>query len=200
MKKLLFAATIALVALSLNSAPAAAQATGVTDVDITLPDIVILHYFSNVDVVITSDAMGSFLVGAAGDSSMNEGNSTPGEGGFTIDLGMIPTALTGDPSAASLLLQNAWAVRSMSVAGGTNTQLSISITDDTLELPTTSSEIVITAAVVDDGTTSGSTITFPATGLYTPLVGDVGLTLNMTNALNAGDYVDGVFTLTASNI
>jgi len=200
MKRLLFAVTIALVALSLNSAPVAAQATGVTDVDITLPDIVILHYFSNVDLEITSNAMGNFLVGSGGDSSMNEGTVAPAAGGFSFNLNIGPSALTGDPSNASLVLENAWAVRSMSLVGGTNTQLVISITDATLDHPTTTATMQITDAAVDDGTTSGSTITFPATGLYDPLVGDVELTLDMSNAVNAGEYADGVFTLTATNI
>lgn len=200
MKRLLFAVTIALVALSLNSAPVAAQATGATDVDITLPDIVILHYFSNVDLAISSTVMGNFLVGSGGDSSYDEGTSTPGGGGFTFDLNIGPSALTGDPSSASLVLENAWAVRSLSLAGGTNTQLVISVTDATLDHVSTTASMAITAAIVDDGATSGSTITFAATGLHTPRIGDVELTLDMTNAVNAGEYADGVFTLTATNI
>lgn len=200
MKRLLFAVTIALVALSLNSAPVAAQATGNTDVDITLPDIVILHYYSNVDLAITSNAMGNFLVGSGGDSSFDEGTSAPGAGGFTFDLAIGPSALTGDPSNATLVLENAWAVRSMSLAGGTNTQLVITVTDAALDHVTTTASMDITAAIVDDGASSGGTITFPATGLFNPRIGDVALTLDMTNAVNAGEYADGVFTLTASNI
>ena len=200
MKKLLFAVTIALVALSLNSAPVMAQATGNTDVDITLPDIVILHYYSNVDLAITSNAMGNFLVGTGGDSSYDEGVSTPAAGGLTFDLNIGPSALTGDPSAAQLVLQNAWAVRSTSLAGGTNTQLVITVPDATLDHVTTTASMDITAAIVNDGSSSGGTITFPATGLYSPLIGDVELTLDMTNAINAGEYADGVFTLTATNI
>ena len=35
------------VMIAFSSAPAQAQAVGATDIDITLPDIVILHYFSS---------------------------------------------------------------------------------------------------------------------------------------------------------
>jgi hypothetical protein len=199
MKRHLFAVTIALVALSLNSAPVAAQATGQTDVDITLPDIVILHYFSNVDLSITSNAMGNFLVGSGGDSSFNEGPAGPAAGGFTFDLNIGPSALTGDPSNALLVLENAWAVRSLSLAGGTNTQLVIAVTDGQLD-HASGANILITGGAVDDGTSNGSTITFPATGLYNPRIGDVELNLDLTNATNAGDYSDGVFTLTATNV
>lgn len=200
MKRLLFAVTIALVALSLNSAPVAAQASGSTDVDITLPDIVILHYYSELDLAISSTAMGNFLVGSGGDSAYDEGGSAPGGGGFTFDLAIGPSALTGDPSAAALLLENAWAVRSLGLTGGTNTELAITITDNTLEHISTTATIGITAAIVDDGSTSGATIEFPATGLDNPLVGDVELTLDLSNALQAGEYIDGEFTLTATNV
>jgi hypothetical protein len=185
--------------LALSAMPAAAQATGATDVDITLPDIVILHYFSNVDVTITDTALGTFLTGSAGDSSVDEGTATPAAGGFTQDLGMTPAGLTlsGDPSAAVLVLQNAWAVRAISTAG-TNTQLSIANTDNLLELSPLGPSILVTGVAVDDGTSNGGTITFAAPGLVNPQVGDVELTLDISNATEAGQYVDGVYTLTAT--
>lgn len=187
-------------ALAFTAMPASAQATGATDVDITLPDIVILHYFSNVDVTITDTALGSFLTGTPGDSSVDEGTVAPLPGGFTQDLGMGPSALTGDPSAAVLVLQNAWAVRSISLLGGTNTQLAIAITDNLLELSVGGPSITISSGTVNDGTSNADTITFAAPGLVNPQMGDVELTLDMSNAINAGEYVDGVFTLTATNI
>jgi hypothetical protein len=185
--------------LALSAMPAAAQATGATDVDITLPDIVILHYFSNVDVTITDTALGTFLTGSAGDSSVDEGTATPPAGGFTQDLGMTPAGLTlsGDPSAAVLVLQNAWAVRAISTAG-TSTQLAIANTDSLLELAPLGPSILVTDVAVDDGASNGATITFAAPGLVSPQMGDVELTLDITNATEAGQYVDGIYTLTAS--
>ena len=82
------------VVLVLAMTPAAhAQASGATDIDITLPDIVILHYFSNVDISITGDELGTFLTGVAGDQTIDEGTSAPAAAGFTQDLGMVPSAL-----------------------------------------------------------------------------------------------------------
>jgi hypothetical protein len=186
--------------LAFTAMPASAQATGATDIDITLPDIVILHYFSEVDVTITDTALGSFLTGTPGDSSIDEGLAAPAAGGFTQDLAMVPSALTGDPSAAVLVLQNAWAVRAISLAGGTNTQLAISITDNLLELSAGGPSITISSGAVDDGASNGASIQFAAPGLVSPQLGDVELTLDMTNATNAGQYVDGVYTLTATNV
>ena len=201
-KALLNASLTALgLVLVLAMTPAAnAQATGATDIDITLPDIVILHYFSNVDISITGAALGTFLTGVAGDQSIDEGTSAPAAGGLTQDLGMVPSALSGgDPSAAVLTLTNAWAVRSISLAGATDTTLDIALTDDTLT-HAGGSTIVISSAAVDAGAGPGDPITFAAPGLANPEIGDVVLTLDLTNAGVGGDYLDGVFTLTASNL
>jgi len=194
-------ATLALGALALmvSSAPIQAQATGATDVDITIPDIVILHYFSDVDIQIGSNEFGTFLTGVAGNSSVDEGTAAPAAGGFTQDLAIAPNALTGDPSSAVLTLQNAWAVRAVGNAGA-QTQLAITVTDGTLDHATSAATMTISSAVVDDGTSNGATITFAAPGLFAPETGDVELTLDMTNSTDAGEYQDGVFTLTATNL
>jgi hypothetical protein len=198
-----FSLAVALVAvgiLALSATPARAQASGDTDIDITIPDIVILHYFGNVDITITNAALGTFLTGTAGDSSVDDGIAAS-TGGFVHDLGIGPNPLTGgDPAAAVLILQNAWAVRSISLAGAVNTQLDIAVGDAVLDHTTTAATITITGAEVDDGTTLGDPITFAAPGLVNPVIGDVQLELDLTAAINAGDYLDGEFTLTATNI
>jgi hypothetical protein len=193
-------ALVAILAVAGAGAPVHAAAVGATDVDINIPDIVILHYFSSVDVSITSSALGTFLAGTAGDSSVDEGTAAPAAGGFSQDLAISPSALSGDPSAALLVLQNAWAVRAVSLAGGTNTQVSIANTDDTLDHATTSATITVSSVAVDDGTSNGATISFAAPGLSSPVIGDVELTLDLTNATNAGDYEDAVYTITAQNL
>jgi hypothetical protein len=150
--------------LALSATPAQAQATGDTDIDITIPDIVILHYFGNVDVTITSGALGTFLTGTAGNSAVDDGIAAPAAGGFDQNLLIGPSALTGgDPAAAVLILRRAWAVRSISFAGGANTSLDIDITTDpVLDHTLTAATITITAATVDDGTSNGDPITFAA--------------------------------------
>ncbi len=198
MKRLLFVLTIALVALSLNSAPVAAQAVGATDVDISLEGVVVLHYFSNVDLSITSGALGSVLTG--GNPAYDEGISAPAAGGMTFDLGINPASAVGDLTAVLLTLQNAWAVRSLGGAS-TLTQLEIVITNDTLTAGGGATMEIDNAAVNDgDGGATSNIISFPSTGLTTPEYGDVLLTLDMTSATVAGIYSDGVYTLTATLI
>lgn len=179
-----------------------AQAQGQTDLDINLPDIVILHFFSQVQVDISQAALGTFFTGTAGDSAVDEGAVTVGPGGFTQDLAIGPSPLSGgDPSAALLTLQNAWAVRAISLAGGTDTQVSITVDDNQLDHTVTAgAQILITGGAVSDGTSTGPSIQFPAPGLANPQLGDVELTLDLTNATNAGLYEQGLFTLTAQNL
>jgi hypothetical protein len=200
MKKCLLASLIVVGVALMAPGIASAQAVGSTDIDVSLPDIVILHYFSNVDITITQSALGNFLTGVAGDAAIDEGVASPAAGGFTQNVALSPSALSGDPSSAVLTIQNAWAVRSISLAGGTDTQLVITNSDNTLDHASTSASITVTGVAVDDGSSNGSTVTFPAPGLVSPRMGDVELTLDLTNAVNAGEYQDGEYTLTASNI
>jgi len=184
-------------------APAQAQATGATSVSIDIPDIVILHYFSTVDVTLDAAAMGTYLTGTPGDSSIDEGGTggaaNVGAGGFQVDLNIAPSALTGDPSNAVLLLQNAWGVRAISLgAVGSQTDLTIAVTNATLS--NGGSQITIANATVDDGTSNASSIQFPSPGLAPALTGDVELTLDLSNTTAAGNHTGGVFTLTATNL
>jgi hypothetical protein len=199
------AACLAVAALALiGSAPVHAQATGQTAVSVDIPDIVILHYFSSVDVTIDANAMGSFLTGTPGntgevDQGGAAGTASLAGSNFQLDLAMTPAGLSGDPTAAVLVLQNAWAIRAISQGNvGSSTELDIAVSGATMS--NGSSTIGITAATVNDGTSNAATITCPAPGLAPALQGDVELTLNFSNALDAGAHTGGEFTLTATNL
>jgi hypothetical protein len=186
----------------MTASPAYAQASGDTVISIDIPDIVILHYFSSVDVTIDAAAMGAYLTGG-GPVEIDEGNFTgaasENAGQFEANLAIAPTALTGDPSNATLLLQQAWGVRSIAIGGAnTDTQLSIGIT--TANMTTGGSVISIAGAAVDDGVNNGASIQFTAPGLATPRTGDVELVLDFSGTTEAGQHTGGVFTLTATNI
>lgn len=180
-----------------------AQAVGSTDVDITLPDIVILHYFGSVSVELTAANMATFL--GYGGNAVQETVSVSPLQGFDVDLAMSPSSPSGSLSAAVLILRNAWAVRSLSLGPGGNsatTQLDITIDTDTLEHASLNANtIVLDAATVNvtGGGSGASSITFDSPGLFSPQLGDVQLTLDMTNAGAAGNYAGGVFTLEATN-
>jgi hypothetical protein len=178
------------------SAPARAQAVGATDIDITLPSIVILHYFSSVDIEITEAGLITFL-GYASDE-VDEGLQAPAAGGFVQDLSLVPSVPTGDPSAALLTLQNAWAVRAIGGVGQ-QTQVSIAATDATLANGTAT--ISIDAAEVESGAAGpAASIQFAPPGLSAPRMGNVLLTLDLATATLSGQYIDGLYTITAQNV
>ena len=177
-------------------APARAQAVGATAIDITLPSIVILHYFSEVDIEITEAGLITFL--GYGSNEVDEGLEAPAAGGFTQDLTLSPSVPTGDPAAALLTLQNAWAVRAIG-ASGQQTQVSIAPTDATLA--NGAATITIDAAEVQSGVVGpGASIQFAPPGLSVPRLGDVLLTLDLSSANLSGQYIDGLYTITAQNV
>jgi hypothetical protein len=100
------------------------------------------------------------------------------------------------------VLQNAWAVRAVSLgAPASETQLDVVVTTPTLSNVGLGTSMTISSAAVTDGVGAAApTITFATPGLGTPEIGDVELTLDMTLASGAGTYTGGVFTLTATNI
>jgi len=186
----------------LIASPVHAQATGNTTVSIDIPDIVILHYFSTVDVTIDAAAMGTYLTGGA-PVEIDEGNFTgpaaENAGQFEANLAIAPSALSGDPSNATLLLQEAWGVRAISL-GNPNSETDLEIVVTNANLTNGGSVVTIVDAFVDDGTDFGNQIQFASPGLAPAWTGDVELLLDFSNTTAAGQHVGGVFTLTATNI
>lgn len=199
---LLLASLVVGVFALLIASPVHAQATGNTTVSIDIPDIVILHYFSTVDVTIDAAAMGTYLTGGA-PNAVDEGNFTgpaaENAGQFEANLAIAPSALSGDPSNATLLLQQAWGVRAISLGNPVSeTDLTIGITN--ANLTNGGSVITIADAFVDDGTSNGTSIQFASPGLAPALTGDIELLLDFSNTTAAGAHAGGIFTLTATNI
>jgi hypothetical protein len=188
------AAAAAGIILSLSSHGAIA-ATGSTDIDISVQPIVILHYYSTVSVTVS----GAELLARSFASDAQQEGSASGTG-LTVDLGTALTPPTTAVDSIPLVLQNAWAVRALTNSGN-DVVLDIAVDDDTLTLGTGANAdvITITAATVDDGSTSGSQITFAPQGMGNPVFGDVNLTLDLTSATRAGDYEGGRYTLTATS-
>jgi hypothetical protein len=186
----------------LIASPAHAQATGNTAVSIDVPDIVILHYFSTVDVQLDAATMGNFLTGGITlfDEGAAGGFAAENLGQFELDLAMVPDPLTGDPANAVLLLQNAWAVRSISGGATSATQVVISVPAASSTLAgVAGSTIEMIGAGVDIGAGAAASVSF-APSLNPPVTGDVVLTLDFGNTTAAGSHAGGVYSLTASNI
>jgi len=199
----LAAAVVAFGAMVPGIAWAQASASGATDIDVILPELVVLHYFSDVDVTIAGGVLQTWL-GSTADLGTGSGSGAVSGTSIQTDVD-IASATDYDPdndsSALPLTLLNAWAVRSLAVDGD-STQVSITLDDDTLDHTSSSDSITISSATVRQtggGAFAGST-SFSPTGLLSPKLGDVQLTLDLTGATNSGDYLDGQFTISVENI
>jgi hypothetical protein len=112
-----------------------------------------------------------------------------------VDLNIDPNDSGLSLDAVPLVLQNAWAVRAIAGSGNT-VQLDIAIDTATLTGPN-GSAIEMSDPTVDDGTSSGVQIQFAPEGLFSPVLGDIGLVLDLRNASVSGNYSGGTYALTA---
>jgi hypothetical protein len=198
MRRVSLIAIVALGVLALMPVPAAAQ-QGPVDLDITLGEVTILHYFRNIDVTLDATALTQML-----GYTSNPVNEDPGDmitisaypfvGNANLQAHITPPGNNG--SAADLTIENAWAVRSNTTLG-TNT-VTIDITDGTLAHTSGDTIIMSNERVTVDGGTPGTSVQFPSPGMANPQYGDVILELDLTDAAYAGEYVNGEYTLSAT--
>lgn len=185
---------VALAALS----PATAEAqSGQTNLTLTMPNIIVLHYFSTVAVDIDTATLQAYL-DYADVTSADEGNGT-GSNNFTVDLditgGTGLTDPTGDIAALMLTLQNAWAVRALGPNGNTT---QVAVTNSASLAHATSGSITINSSEVQTGATGwGANAAFAPPGLVNAQAGDVRLSLDLTNATLSGDYA-GTYTISVT--
>lgn len=170
--------------------PMVSTAQIAVDVDIDVGEITILYSFTDIDVDIDAAALGNILasgcIAGANSAECDEGDA----GGPIVaveNAGDLEAAFNIQPSivavnAIDLVLQNVWAVRAL---GGATANTTVGVTVP----PATT----ITNGASSIGVTAGSATpgTFADPGLGTPQVGDVTLTLDLTNLTLAGNHDDG---------
>lgn len=193
--KLLALVLVAAAALFGAVQPAQAQAQGTTAVSVNLNGIVILYYYSTVDVTLPSTLLGT---------AVNEGavaqNAAAVPGGAQATLTALPS-VGATLENINLDILNAWAVRSLHTVGA-NTQVTIGGTANTLSAGGTN-EITILGRQVRTTTGAFATpsIQFTSAGTFTtPQTGDVRLVLDLNDVEAIGNFTGGNYTLTAVNI
>lgn len=170
--------------------------TGTTDVTVTLPKILILHYFSS--LTLSFDAT---------DRIFEEGGATPGSVtlGATAspDANLTTTNDSWNGNNVSLTVQNCWAVRGFGTAA-----VYASSGSSTLSLAGTSSSIGMSdfSASQDDATSGAGTFADPleidlkGIGWSKAKIGDVSFTLDLSSAEDDGNYIGGSYTITAEAV
>jgi hypothetical protein len=180
------------------SQPLLAQASGQTDVTIDFPPLIILFYYSQVDVTITTAALAGIVTGGAGDTAIDQG--TVAATAFTDNLAIDTTTGFTSPGTVDLTLEEAWAVRAIGDSTGTG-DIEVAVTLDTAILtnPATDTITINSVTTSENGLgVYGASTTFAAQGLGTAVLGDVRLNLDLTAANSSGLYSGGQFTITAS--
>ncbi len=199
-----------LLALSLAIVPSGASAQQQADVDIDMNGVVILHYFSQLNLTIPAATVTAWLnatadQGARADSLSNTGVTL----GRDVDIVNNGADMTVDPRGNRVVmhLNNVWAVRSINNSGS-QTQVAIAKSAGTVRLVhavDNSKRIVVrNTRIRTSGGSWGTSTAFGPTGLFNPIVGDVRLRLNFNRATLAGTYsvagAGAVYTLTATNL
>lgn len=206
MRKAILVTLVALAVAALLPATASAQATatGTMALDIRLPNIVILYYYSNVRVDIAANDLFS-----GNENEVDVGAYGPGSG-LSPDLAFtVPGVDSGgnpDLSNVALTLNNSWAVRALSTSGN----VTVAFSADSASLSGGSGTIGIASVGIDstnagapgsssDPVATPAQITFASPGLASYEMGDLLMGLDLSTAGSTGSYT-GSFTITASTL
>lgn len=165
-------------------------AQGQTDVSFNFPNIVILHYVSDVTFDVPAAAFGNDAIDQGSGGTLNNFTSPTISGNANVGV-TISQALNGYKGT----IQNAWAVRGLVGSGG----IDVSITIDTADATKLTSKVTISNAIVADGTQSGTLINFASPGLSASNAhyGDVKFDIDFSNVTLPGTHSGAQYTVTA---
>lgn len=197
-------ALVGLMAVTLLVAPVsrdvqAQSAQGATAFSISFPSVVVLHYWSALNMTLSTADLTNFLIGntTGDDDEGTKGSVSIADVSGTMTADAAITSSVTDPTAITLHIQNAWAVRAVGTTALPNVTMSFTASAASLSGPGTNSIAASNYFVGTGGSVpSTATVSFAAPGLAAPQVGDVALDLNLPGAGQAGTY-SGSWTLQA---
>lgn len=176
----------------------AASTSGTTNVTVTVPEFIILHYYSSVTLNFAtpdSEALneGSNTVDASFDG-------TTSGGADLAEANLMNAALELDGSKTTVTLSNVWAVRGFSTNGNAKVEVSVPAGKETMSL--NGSEISISNVKVSDNVTSGSSITTKLNGITksNATFGNIEMDLDFSKTSRSGLHTGGQYTITATTI
>ncbi len=183
----------ALLAAPLALAAGQANAAVDVDVNITIDGIVILDYYSQINVNISSALWSSVFTACTGTVTAGRAcahgpvtaAATYDNDQFEVSPAAVPlTGIGPTLDAVPLVLENVYAVRAIALAAANNVSVTISTPANHVLNNTPAASIGISNPSVSE-------TDFPAPGLVQPVYGNVTLQLDMTNASLAGQYTSG---------
>ena len=197
LKKTFLATAVAVAALAAIPTTHAATATGQTIFTVQLQPIVVLDYYSEIDLNINSTALQTLAGTPAGQAVTAIAASAPGGAVLTANAAITPSAV--NLSAVQLTISNAWAVRSISTPGTGSTTVTIGLNGATGPSATLTgvTDTASTIGLSNPGTSfAGLT---GGTGFTTPVNGDVKMTMDLSTAQSAQNYTGATIYITATS-
>jgi hypothetical protein len=199
LRTIAIAATLLAAGIPASASAATQSASGTSVLTVTVPDVIILDYFTSVNLGLAgqteSHDHGTYAQAniGGGDQSFN------GTGALTSGTLADATAAALKGSDVTLTMKNMWAVRGFSTSG----KATVSVNGPaTLTKSGTSSSIGVSKLQVmldgADASSASNSISANLKGLQkaNATMGDVLMSLNFTNTSVSGDYT-GSITITA---
>jgi hypothetical protein len=199
LRTIAIAATLLAAGIPASASAATQSASGTSVLTMTVPDVIILDYFTSVNLGLAGQTE-SHDHGTYAQANIGGGDqSFDGTGALTSGTLADATAAALKGSDVTLTMKNMWAVRGFSTSG----KATVSVNGPaTLTKSGTSSSIGVSKLQVmldgADASSASNSISANLKGLQkaNATMGDVLMSLNFTNTSVSGDYT-GSITITA---
>jgi len=199
LRTIAIAATLLAAGIPASASAATQSASGTSVLTVTVPDVIILDYFTSVNLGLAGQTE-SHDHGTYAQANIGGGDqSFDGTGALTSGTLADATAAALKGSDVTLTMKNMWAVRGFSTSG----KATVSVNGPaTLTKSGTSSSIGVSKLQVmldgADASSASNSISANLKGLQkaNATMGDVLMSLNFTNTSVSGDYT-GSITITA---
>ncbi len=185
--------------MALTPTPAAAAGTtGQTTFSVILQPTTLLYYYSAINLTVPSSALLA-LAGGAPAALGAQGLTATGSASTLSATAAAFAPSAGSVSAVGLTLSNVWAVRSITTPSSGTTKVSVSFSGTTTQASATLKSSTAGSNIALSSLATSPT-SFNGTGLGgAPQVGNVTMTMDLSNAKTAQTYSGATIYITATS-
>ena len=186
--------------MALTPTPAAAAGTtGQTTFSVILQPTTLLYYYSAINLTVPSSALVTLAGGATTNLGAQALNATGTASTLSATAATIAPGAPGSISAVGLTLSNVWAVRSITTPSSGTTKVSVSFSGTTTQASATLKSSTAGSNIALSSLATSPT-SFNGTGLGgAPQVGNVTMTMDLSNAKTAQTYSGATIYITATS-
>lgn len=186
--------------MALTPTPAAAAGTtGQTTFSVILQPTTLLYYYSAINLTVPSSALLALAGGAPAALGAQGLTATGSASTLSATAAAFATSAPGSISAVGLTLSNVWAVRSITTPSSGTTKVSVSFSGTTTQASATLKSSTAGSNIALSSLATSPT-SFNGTGLGgAPQVGNVTMTMDLSNAKTAQTYSGATIYITATS-